>query len=112
MKPGSFFWDEGEEGLFLGYLTAEEQSQIYPNMEERPRWLMEFVESFWAIPLQRQGTDTTTQYLEESDILAKTALFLQRKDYHLFPQKAERKYYNYEDFLKSKLWGIEKLWYK
>ena len=31
------FWEEGEESLFLGYLTAEEQSQIYPNMEDRPR---------------------------------------------------------------------------
>ena len=33
MQPGSFFWEEGEESLFLGYLTAEEQSQIYSNME-------------------------------------------------------------------------------
>lgn len=109
MQPGSFFWEEGEESLFLGYLTAEEQSQIYPNMEDRPRWVMEFVESFWAIPLQRQETDTTTKYLEESDILAKIALFLQRKDHHLFPQKAEIKYYNYQDFVKNNLWGIENI---
>ena len=46
MKPGSFFWQVGEKSLFRGYLTAEEQSQIYPNMEERPRRFMEFVESF------------------------------------------------------------------
>ena len=109
MKPGSFFWEEGEESLFLGYLTVEEQSQIYPNMEERPRRLMEFVESFWAIPLQRQGTDITTKYLEERNILAKIALFLQITDHHLFPQKAERKYYNYEDFVKNNLWGIKNM---